>query len=58
MGADWLLAFQAIERRFVWQARIAILVVGAPGFYIIEEVDLWARFGFLAYWWMHAMIGL
>jgi hypothetical protein len=32
----------------VWQARIAILLVGATGFYIIEEVDLWARFGFLA----------
>ena len=25
---------------------------------MIEQADLWARFGFLAYWWMHAMIGL
>ena len=27
-GADRLAAFQAIERRFVWQARAAIIIVG------------------------------
>ena len=57
-GADWLAAFQAIERRFVWQARIAILLAGATGLYMIEEANLWTRFGSLAYWWMHTMIGL
>jgi uncharacterized membrane protein len=58
LGADWLAAFRAIEHRFVWQARIAILLVGATGFYTVEEADLWDRFGSLAYWWMHAMVGL
>ena len=58
LGADWLGAFHAIERRFVWQARLAILLVGATGFYMVEEADLWDRFGLLAYWWMHAMVGL
>src|SRR5437764_2550703 len=58
LGADWLSAFQALERRFVWQARIAILLVGATGLYMIEAADLWDRFSSLAYWWMHAMVGL
>ena len=58
LGADWLAAFRAIERRFVWQARIAILLVGATGLYMVEEADLWDRFSSLAYWWMHAMVGL
>lgn len=58
LGADWLSAFQSIERRFVWQARIAILLVGATGFYMIEAADLWDRFSSLSYWWMHAMVGL
>ena len=51
-------AFHAVERRLVWQARIAILVVGATGFYVIETADLWDRFSSLAYWWMHAMVGV
>jgi uncharacterized membrane protein len=58
LGADWLSAFQALERRFVWQARIAILLVGATGLYMIEAADLWDRFSSLAYWWMHTMVGL
>ena len=58
LGTDWLGAFQAIERRFVWQARMAVLLVGASGFYMLAEADLWDRFGSLAYWWMHAMLGL
>jgi uncharacterized membrane protein len=58
LGTDWLAAFQAIERRFVWQARIAILLVGATGLYMVQEADLWDRFSSLAYWWMHAMVGI
>jgi len=55
---EWFAAFQAVERRFARQVRIAILLVGATGLYMIEEADLWARFGSIAYWWMHAMVGL
>jgi uncharacterized membrane protein len=58
LGANWLAAFHAVERRFVWQARIAILVVGATGFYMIEAAGLWDRFSSVAYWWMHAMVGI
>ena len=58
LGGNWLAAFQAIERRFVWQARIAILLVGGTGVYMIEAADLWFRFSSPAFWWMHAMVGL
>lgn len=57
-GTDRLAAFQAIERRFVWQARAAIIIVGATGFYMIWAADLWDRFATAVFWWMHAMVGL
>jgi len=57
-GVDRLGAFQAIERRFVWQARGAIIIVGATGFYMIWVTDLWDRFASAAFWWMHAMVGV
>ena len=58
LGANWLAAFHALERRFVWQARVAILLVGATGFYMIDAADLWDRFSSLRYWWMHTMVAL
>jgi uncharacterized membrane protein len=56
LGADRLAAFQAFERRFVWQARVAVLVVGLSGFYMIERLNLWWRFADAHFWWMHAMV--
>ncbi len=56
LGADRLAAFQAFERRFVWQARAAVLVVGLSGYYMIERMDLWSRFTDGHFWWMHAMV--
>jgi uncharacterized membrane protein len=56
LGPDRLLAFQAIERRFVWQARAAIIVIGLSGLYMIDRLDLWDRFQTVDFWWMHAMV--
>ena len=56
LGADRLAAFQAFERRFVWQARAAVLLVGLSGLYMIDQLDLWARFSDGHFWWMHAMV--
>lgn len=42
LGADRLAAFQAFERRFVWQARTAVLVVGLSGYYMIERCPRWS----------------
>jgi len=56
LGADRLRAFQAIERRFVWQARTAIIVVALSGLYMIDRLNLWDRFQTVMFWWMHAMV--
>jgi len=56
LGADRLKAFKAIERRFAWQARTAILVVGMSGLYMTARLHLWSRFASADFWWMHAMV--
>jgi uncharacterized membrane protein len=56
LGENPLRAFQAIEQRFVWQARAAVVVVGLTGFYMAWRLDLWDRFHMAEFWWMHAMI--
>lgn len=48
--------FEAVEGRFVWQARVATLLVAASGFYMVDRLDLWARFRTVQFWWMHAMV--
>lgn len=56
LGSDRLQAFEAIERRFAWQARVTIVIVGATGFYMTARLDLWDRFCAAGFWWMHAMV--
>lgn len=58
LGENRLRAFQAIEHRFVWQARGAVVVVGLTGFYMAWRLDLWDRFRMAEFWWMHAMVGV
>lgn len=48
--------FEAIERRFAWQARGTTLLVGLSGFYLVHAWSLWDRFTLLEFWWMHAMV--
>lgn len=50
--------FDAVERRFAWQARITTLLAGATGFYMVAELDLWDRFRAAAFWWMHGMVAV
>lgn len=56
LGTDRLAAFHAIERRFVWIARVAVLVVGATGFLLVDQWDLWPRFALPEFWWMSMMV--
>jgi uncharacterized membrane protein len=58
LGPNRLQVFEAIERRFAWQARLATLVVGLTGFYMTQRLDLWDRFRSGGVWWMHAMVCL
>jgi uncharacterized membrane protein len=50
--------FAALERRFVWAARAAVLVVGATGLWMAERLGLWPAFLDGRSWWLGAMAGL
>ena len=56
LGSDRMRVFQAIEHRFIWIARTAVLVVGLSGLYMIVRLGIWDRFQIAAFWWMHAMV--
>jgi uncharacterized membrane protein len=56
MPAEGQALLDTVERRFIWQARIATLLVAASGFYMVQRLDLWDRFRTIAFWWMHAMV--
>jgi uncharacterized membrane protein len=51
-----LALFEAAEKRFAVQARVVTLLAGISGFYMVERLDLWDRFQFVEFWWMHAMV--
>ncbi len=50
--------FEQIEARFSRQAKIAMLLTGFSGFYMIYAMDAWAWFSYGQFWWLHAMISL
>jgi uncharacterized membrane protein len=53
-----LAAFHRFESRFVWQARLWVVLAGASGLWMIWRTDTWSRFQDGQYWWMHAMVCL
>lgn len=55
---DRLAAFHRIEGHFAPQARIWVLFAGASGFWMIHRAQMWNRFAYPQFWWMHAMIAL
>ena len=50
--------FEAVERRFAWQARGTTLLTGLSGFYMTHQLGAWERFTDPAFWWMHAMTAI
>jgi uncharacterized membrane protein len=50
--------FETIELRFARQARITTSLVGLSGFYMLVRLNFWDRFLSIAYWWLHAMVGV
>jgi len=55
---DALERFHAVERRFAPQVRIAVVVVGASGGWLLYRLQLYRVLGDPAYWWLTAMIAL
>ena len=56
--ADRIVFFETMERRFGGQTRWTTTLAGLTGFYMLVRLDLWDRFLSVAYWWMHAMVGV
>ncbi len=56
LGPNRIAAFEAIERRFAGHARIAVILAGLSGLYMLYRLDAWARLRLAEFWWMHAMI--
>jgi uncharacterized membrane protein len=54
--AERLALFRAIEQRFAIEARVATLLAGLSGLYLLYRLDLWDRFLSPRFWWMHAMV--
>jgi uncharacterized membrane protein len=50
------LLLQTIERRFAPQARIALILVGLSGGYLLTVTGLWNVLSHAAFWWLDAMI--
>jgi uncharacterized membrane protein len=55
---EWLVEFNAVERRFAPQARVAVLLVLLSGLYMLYRYGLWDRFVDARYWWMHFMVAV
>ncbi len=48
--------FALIESRFAPQARIAVLLAGLSGLYMLFRLDLWKGFAQPHFWWLDAMV--
>lgn len=54
--AERLNTFKEIRRRFAWQARAAVLLVGASGLYMLVYLGGAARLALPSGWWIDLMI--
>lgn len=50
--------FDAIERRFAFQARLSTLLAGLSGFYMLARMDGWHQLTDVRTWWIPAMLAL
>lgn len=46
----------AVERRFAPQARLALILVGLSGGYLLWALGRWHVLGSPGFWWLEAMI--
>ncbi|MBL4771926.1 MAG: hypothetical protein JKY61_12495 [Planctomycetes bacterium] len=50
--------FEAIEGRFARIAKVATVIVGLTGFYMVERMNAWALFGLASHWWLPGMVAV
>jgi uncharacterized membrane protein len=54
-AAERLQLFQQLEGRFAAQARVATLLTGGSGLYMLYSMEAWSRYLDPAFWWVHLM---
>jgi uncharacterized membrane protein len=54
-AAERIQLFEQLEGRFASQARIATLLTGGSGFYMLQSMGAWNRYLDPAFWWTHLM---
>ena len=54
-AAERIQLFEQLESRFAAQARIATLLTGGSGFYMLHSMEAWNRYLEPAFWWIHLM---
>jgi len=47
--------FEQLEGKFGLQAKLATLLTGASGYYMLEVMSAWDRYLQPQFWWMHLM---
>jgi len=47
--------FEQLEGKFAFQAKIATLVTGISGYFMLDYMNAWERYSHLSFWWMHLM---
>lgn len=47
--------FEQLEGRFGKQAKLATLLTGISGYYMLDLMGAWGRYLQLQYWWVHLM---
>jgi uncharacterized membrane protein len=47
--------FEKLEGRFSFQAKVATLVTGLSGFYMLSFLNSWDRYLHIQFWWLHLM---
>ena len=52
---DRLELFEQLEGKFGLQAKIATLLTGASGYYMLEFMSAWDRYLQPQFWWLHLM---
>jgi len=52
---DRLALFEQLEGKFGLQAKIATLLTGLSGYYMLEVLSAWDRYLQPQFWWMHLM---
>ena len=47
--------FEQLEGKFGFQAKIASLITGVSGYYMLDVMNAWNRYQHLQFWWMHSI---